>query len=147
MEPTQPTEEKTTLDAIHNLMEELAETRAKMRDQREQLKDVMAQNEEYVALEEELQELKPKRQRAKQVLLEDKDYQLVNTELEELKFKYKDLQEIMSHHLVTYYSETQNTQITDNEGETRQVILTAKIGRPEAIVPKMACSCLRVDLG
>jgi hypothetical protein len=46
------------------------------------------------------------------------------------------LQEIMSHHLVAYYSETQNTQITDNDGETRQVVLSAKIGRPEAIAPK-----------
>ena len=136
MEPTQPTEEKTTLDAIHNLMEELAETRSKMRDRRELLKDVMAQNEEYTALEEELNALKPKRLQAKQVLAEDKDYQLANSELEELKFKYKDLQEIMSHHLVTYYSETQNTQITDNDGETRQVILSAKIGRPEAISSK-----------
>ena len=129
-------EEKTTLDAIHNLMTEMAETRAQIKTVRDQLKDVVDQNEEYKAVEEELEQLKPKRQEAKKLLEADKDYQLVNSELEELKFKYKDLQEIMSHHLVTYYSETQNTQITDNAGETRQVILIAKIGRPEAIVPK-----------
>lgn len=130
------TDEKTTLDAIHNLMLELSETRGQMKTIRDNLKDVMEQNEEYKAVAEELEELKPKRLHAKQLLEADKDYQLINSELEELKFKYKDLQEIMSHHLVTYYSETQNTQITDTEGETRQVILSAKIGRPEAIIPK-----------
>lgn len=130
----EPTEEKTTIDAIHNLMLEMAETRNQIKTMRDNLKDVMEQNDEYRALEEELKELKGKRQTTKEVLADDKDYQTVNSELEELKFKYKDLQEIMSHHLVTYYSETRNTQITDSEGETRQVILSAKIGRPEAII-------------
>lgn len=130
------TDEKTTLDAIHNLMLELAETRGQMKTIRDNLKDIMEQNEEYKAVAEELEALKPKRLQAKQLLEADKDYQVISSELEELKFKYKDLQEIMSHHLVTYYSETQNTQITDNDGETRQVILSAKIGRPEAIIEK-----------
>jgi hypothetical protein len=58
---------------------------------------------------------------------------VVNSELEELKFKYKDLQEIMSHHLVTYFTETQTMQITDDQGETRQVILKASVGKAEAL--------------
>jgi hypothetical protein len=62
----------------------------------------------------------------------DKDYQVMNSELEELKFKQKDLQEIMSHHLVTYFSETRETQIKDGQGEVRQVIVSAKIGKAEA---------------
>jgi regulator of replication initiation timing len=129
-------EEKTTLDAIHNLMIEMAETREKMKGVKDHLKDVMEQNDEYRALAEELKEVSGKRQTAKKLLEADKDYQLINAELEEFKFKYKDLQEIMSHHLVTYFSETQTTQITDNEGETRQVIISAKIGKPEALFDK-----------
>ena len=70
---------------------------------------------------------------AKKLLEADKDYQVVNSELEELKFQYKDLQEIMSHHLVTYFSENQTTQITDDQGETRSVILKATIGKAEAL--------------
>lgn len=126
-------EEKSTLDAIHNLMLEITELRGKMKTVKDQLKDVMEQNDEYRAIAEELKEVSGKRASAKKLLEADKDYQLVNSELEELKFKYKDLQEIMSHHLVTYFSETQSTQITDGEGETRQVILSAKIGKPEAL--------------
>src|SRR5580704_10041773 len=119
-------EDKTTLDAIHRLMIEIAETRGKMKTVKDQLKDIAEQNDEYRALEEELKELTTKRQTAKKVLESDRDYQQVNTELDELKFKYKDLQEIMSHHLVNYFSETQATQITDEAGETRQVIVSAK---------------------
>lgn len=127
-------EDKTTLDAIHRLMLEIAETRGKMKTVKDQLKDIAEQNDEYRALEEELKELTTKRQSAKKVLESDRDYQLVNTELDELKFKYKDLQEIMSHHLVNYFSETNATQITDEAGETRQVIVSAKIGKTEASV-------------
>lgn len=125
-------EDKTTLDAVHRLMLELAEMRNQMKTIKDQLKDVMEQNDEYRALQEELKELTQKRSQAKKLLEADKDYQLVNSELEELKFKYKDLQEIMSHHLVTYFAQTQATQITDDQGETRQVIVSAKIGKPEA---------------
>jgi len=125
-------EDKTTLDAVHRLMLEIAETRGKMKTVKDQLKDIAEQNEEYRALAEELKEVATKRQTAKKLLEADKDYQVVNSELEELKFKYKDLQEIMSHHLVTYFSETKETQITDNDGEKRQVVLTAKIGKTEA---------------
>jgi regulator of replication initiation timing len=127
-------EDKTTLDAIHRLMIEIAETRGKIKTVKDQLKDIAEQNDEYRVLEEELKELSTKRQTAKKVLESDRDYQQVNTELDELRFKYKDLQEIMSHHLVNYFSETQATQITDESGETRQVIVSAKIGKPEASV-------------
>lgn len=126
-------EDKTTIDAIHRLMLETTELRGKMKTIKDQLKDVMEQNDEYRAVAEELKEVSAKRQTAKKLLEADKDYQLVNSELEELKFQYKDLQEIMSHHLVTYFSETQTTQITDEQGETRSVILKATIGKPEAV--------------
>lgn len=125
-------EDKTTLDAIHRLMLELAETRGKMKKIKDDLKDIAEQNDEYRALQEELKEVSEKRATAKKLLEADKDYQVVNSELEELKFKYKDLQEIMSHHLVTYFSETNETQLTTPEGETLQVVVSAKLGKEVA---------------
>ena len=133
MEPTTAVEDKTTLDAVHRLMIEMQEVKGKMKTIKDQLKDVADQNDEYRAVQEELKEAGLKRQTAKKLLEADKDYQLVNSELEELKFQFKDLQEIMSHHLVTYFSETQNMQITDDEGETRQVVLKASLGKAEAL--------------
>jgi predicted nucleic acid-binding Zn-ribbon protein len=124
-------EDESTLAAIHRLMVELDETRQKTKAMRDNLRDVLLQNEEYQTLQEEVKELTNKRQQIKKVLEADKDYQTLNAELEELKFKQKDLQEIMSHHLVTYYNDTRETQIKGNDGEVRQVILSAKIGKPE----------------
>lgn len=115
-------------------MGEMDETRQQMKAMRDNLKDVLLQNEEYKQLQEELKELSEKRKQAKKLLESDRDYQTINAELEELKFKQKDLQEIMSHHLVTYYNETRETQIKDQDGEVRQVILSAKVGRPEMVV-------------
>jgi len=125
-------EDKTTLDAIHRLMLELAETRGKMKKIKDDLKDIAEQNDEFRAVQEELKEAGEKRATAKKLLEADKDYQVVNSELEELKFKYKDLQEIMSHHLVTYFSETNETQLTTPEGETLQVVVSAKLGKEVA---------------
>ena len=125
-------EDKTTLDAIHRLMVEIAETRGKMKTVKDQLKDIAEQNDEYRALQEELKEVSEKRATAKKLLEADKDYQLVNSELEELKFKYSDLAEIMSHHLVTYFRESGETQVTTPEGETLQVVVSAKLGKEVA---------------
>lgn len=125
-------EDKTTLEAVHRLMIELAETRQKMKQIKDDLKDIAEQNDEYRVLQEELKEVSEKRATAKKLLEADKDYQVVNSELEELKFKYKDLQEIMSHHLVTYFSETQATEIPTADGESMQVVVSAKLGKPTA---------------
>jgi chromosome segregation ATPase len=131
--PDSTTSDETTLSAIHRLMQEMDEARAQVKALRDNLKDVLAQNEQYQTLQEEVKELTVKRQQAKKLLEADRDFQTMNSELEELKFKQKDLQEIMSHHLVTYYNETQATQIKDPDGEVRQVILSAKVGKPEML--------------
>lgn len=125
--------DETTIDAIHRLMVEMEETRQKAKDIKDNLKDVELQNSEYQELQEEIKEMSVKRQQAKKLLEADKDYQVLHSEAEELKFKLKDLQEIMSHHLVTYYNETQETQIKDSTGEVRQLILSARVGKPEML--------------
>lgn len=126
--------EEKTIDAIHRLMGELDEEKNKMKMVKQQLNDILEQNDDYRQLKEELKELTAKRAEMKKVLQDDKDYQVFSSELDELRFKLKDLQEILSHHLVNYYNETQNTQIKDNAGEVRTVIISAKVGKPEFIV-------------
>lgn len=122
--------EETTIDAIYRILNEISELKGQVKIAKDGLNDVLEQNEEFKALQEELKELTKKRGEAKKLLAADKDYQAVNSELDELKFKQKDLHEILSHHLVTYYNETQNTEITAPDGEVLQVVLSAKIGRP-----------------
>ncbi len=129
-------EDETTVGSIHRLMLELEDTRGKIKDMRDNLKDVLLQNEEFQALQEELKELTTKRQQAKKLLESDRDFQTLNSELDELKFKLKDLQEIMSHHLVTHFNDTREMIIQDAEGEMRQILLNAKVGKPEAITPR-----------
>jgi ABC-type phosphate transport system auxiliary subunit len=121
--------DESTLDAVHRVMTEISETKLQVKTVRDTIRDVLEQNEEYTALQEELKELTKKRATMKKLLESDKDYQKVAADLDELRYKLKDLQEILSHHLVTYYNETQNTEITDSNGETHTVVLSAKIGR------------------
>ena len=40
--------------------------------------------------------------------------------------------EIMSHHLVTYFSESGETQLTTPNGEVLQVVVSAKLGKEVA---------------
>ena len=125
-------EDKTTLQAIHRIMPELRESKEKLKNLREQLKDVMEQNDEYKQIAEEIKALSEKRLAAKRALLDDKDYQKVSADLDDERIKLKDLQEILSHYLISHYRETNATQVTDDLGETRAVVLQAKIGKPEA---------------
>lgn len=125
-------EERTPLEAIHNLMPEMRESQKKVKTLRDQLKDAMENNAEYTVIAEQIKELATKRSEAKKILLDDKDFQKLTTELDDERLKLKDLQEILSHYLVSYYRETNETKVTDDMGETRQLLLNAKIGKPQA---------------
>lgn len=127
--------DEKTEDAIHRLLTEIAEAKTQIKSLREQVEAILDQNSDYREIKEELKNLTAKRTELKQILNDDKEYKHTAEEMDELRFKLKDLQEILSHHLVTYYNETQSTQIKDQDGEVRSVILTAKIGRPEATLP------------
>lgn len=123
---------EVTIESIHRLMQDAAETREKVGALRDQLKDVMEQNDEYRAIADEIKELTKKRAEAKRALQEDKDYQMLSADLDDYRLKLRDIGDIMSQHLVLYYSQTQQTKIVDSGGETRSVILTAKLGKTEA---------------
>lgn len=121
-----------TLESIHRLMQEAGETREKVRTIRDQIKDVMEQNDEYRAIAEEIKELTKKRAEAKKALAEDKDYEILSADLDDYRLKLKDISEILSQHLVLYYNQTQQTKIVDQGGDTRSVIISAKLGKTEA---------------
>lgn len=125
-------ETAATLESIHRLMQDAAETREKVRSLRDQLKDVMEQNEEYRTIAEEIKELTKKRADAKRALQDDKDYQTISADLDDYRLKQRDLADILSQHLVLYYNQTQQTKIVDSGGETRSVIISAKLGKNEA---------------
>lgn len=130
IKPTKDT--SSTLETVHRLTIEAAETREKTKDIREQLSDVLDQNDEYRELSEQIKELTKKRSVVKAQLAEDKDYQSLTADLDDFRLKLKDINEILSQHLVLYYDQTQQTKIVDRDGETRSVILSAKLGRAEA---------------
>jgi ABC-type phosphate transport system auxiliary subunit len=121
--------EEGTLDSIQRVIGEIDESKHAIKTIRDNITDVLEQNDDYRRLKEELKELTNKRAELKKVMQDDKDYQKLASELEELRFKYKDLQEILSHHLVAYYSETQSTEVRDAQGETHNITISAKIGR------------------
>lgn len=121
--------DETTEQSIQRVMTEIGEAKREVKVVRDNVNDVLEQNDEYKTLKEELKVLTEKRALMKKVMADDKDYQKLATDLEELRFKLKDLQEILSHHLVAYYNETQNTEIKDADGEVHTLVLSAKIGR------------------
>lgn len=131
-------EDETTINAIYRLLDEMRETRERIKDMKENIKDVLLQNAEYQAIQEDLKALTAKRQEAKKLLEADRDYQALLSELEELKFKQKDLTEIMSHHLVVHRDSTGDNIVKDPEGEARQIIVNAKLGKPELITNQMS---------
>lgn len=128
----QTPEDTSPLVAIQRLLPEIGETRDKLKTMRDQLRDALTQNEEYQRVQEEIKELSTKRTEAKKLLLSDKDYQKLSAEVDDYRLKLKDLEEILSHYLVSYYEETKQTEITDDAGTTRQLILKAKIGKETA---------------
>lgn len=131
---TAPVKNETgaTIESIHRLMQEFGETREKLGALRDQLKDVMENNAEYRAIVDEMKDLTKKRAEAKKALADDKDYQVISADLDDYRLKLKDINEILSQHLVLYYNQTQQTKIVDAGGETRSLVLSAKLGKTEA---------------
>ena len=132
LQPTKTADTSATIESIHRLVQDAAEARAKLATLRDQLKDVMEQNAEYGAIVEEMKDLTKKRTEAKKALAEDKDYQVVSADLDDYRLKLKDINEILSQHLVLYYNQTQQTKIVDPGGETRSLLLSAKFGKAES---------------
>ncbi len=130
--PKPKNESGSTIQSIHRLMQDACETRNKLATLRDQLKDVMEQNEEYRQIVDEMKELTKKRAEAKKALADDKDYQVVSADLDDYRLKLKDINEILSQHLVLYYNQTHQTKIVDAGGETRSLLLSAKIGKTES---------------
>jgi len=130
--PAPVSETGTTVDSIHRLVIEAGETRNQVAAIRDQLKDVMENNPEYRAIIDEMKDLTKKRAEAKKALADDKDYQVVSADLDDLRLKLKDIHEILSQHLVLYYNQTNSTKLIDSNGETRSLILSAKLGKTEA---------------
>lgn len=129
---TPQSETNNTIESIHRLMQEAGETREKVGALKDQLKDVMENNDEYRAILEEMKDLTKKRAEAKKALADDKDYQSISADLDDYRLKMKDINEILSQHLVLYYNQTQQTKIVDPGGETRSLVLSAKLGKTEA---------------
>lgn len=121
--------DESNLQSIQRVLAEITDAKREVKIVRDNVADVLNQNDEYKTLKEELKVLTEKRAQMKKVMSDDKDYQKLATDLEEMRFKLKDLQEILSHHLVAYYNETQTTEIKDADGEVHTLVLSAKIGR------------------
>lgn len=119
------------LEEIKRLLPEIEEARTKLKTLRDQLRDTMTQNEEYQKLAEQINELANKRAEARKLLLADKDFQTLTSEIEEYRFKLRDLDEILSSYLVEYYNTTQAQEITDDSGNTRALIISAKVGKSQ----------------
>lgn len=122
-------QDRTTTDAINRLLLEVSESSQKIKTIKADLKDIAEQNDEYRALVAELKEATEKRAKARKLLEADKDYQTVNSELEELKYRHADLLEILSHHLVTLFTETGETTFITEDGSELQIIIGAKVGQ------------------
>jgi len=116
---------------IKRLLPEIEETKVQIKTLRDQLRDAIDQNDEYKKLASEIEELAAKRSEARKLLLSDRDYQKLNEELEEYRFKLRDLEEILSSYLLEYYNSTQKYEITDGRGDTRPLIITAKVGKSQ----------------
>lgn len=124
-------DDKQTLTEIHRLLPEIEETKAKLKVIRANLKDVLEQNDEYKAMQTEISELVTKRAEGRKLLLSDRDYQKLNAEIEDYRFKLRDLEEILSHHLLEHYNRTQKAEVVDSSGNARPMIISAKIGAGE----------------
>ncbi len=124
-------EDKTPIDAIHRLMPEIRECQTKLKTLRDQARDTLQSSDEYKQLQEQAKSLAEKRAAVKRALLDEPEYQKLTADLDDERIKLRDLQEILSHYLVSYYRESESTDITDDLGENKQVIISAKIGKPE----------------
>lgn len=129
-----PTDNKMAQDTpvsneITQLLAEITDTKNKIKTIRAQAADVLEQNEDHKTLKTASEELAIKRAETRKALLEDRDYEKLSAELEDYRFKLRDLNEILSAHLLEYYNKTQKTELVDRSGATHQVIISAKLGK------------------
>lgn len=125
--------EETTLGAIHRLDQEIGEGKTELKKLNDTINDEVIQNAVYQKLEEAQATVATLKQQLKNDLMGSSSYNNLLSEKQELQFKLKDLQEILSHHLLQYQREHDNdSQVPQPDNKhAKQIIVKAKLSAKE----------------
>lgn len=115
------------LNKIHERLGLIENYKEKNKIARESLKSELENNEEYMAIRDEMQTLAERLKRLKSEIWAQAETQKLSTDIKENKEELDTLEEILSTELMEYYKESETMEIEDADGEKRQFKLVAKL--------------------
>ncbi len=120
-----------TLEALQGLVErsanKLDEIKAKLKEQRNSLKNIFDNDGELSEANEEAQRFSKQVRERKSVLVNDPTVVRLKTDIAELNEQKKEIEEALSGHLLNYYKLTDSKSIDTADGDQREFVLKATI--------------------
>ncbi len=115
------------LSIIRERMGQLETFKQENKVGREALRNELENNQEYLAVCEEIKALNLKKKRIKDSLLAKPETQKLMSDIKENNEELTILDEILSSELTEYYTEKKTDEIEDKDGDLRKFKLVAKI--------------------
>lgn len=123
----------TLLQSIHSIDQEIGATKNELKKIKEAIDDEVLQLDIYKALQDAREQVTTLQQQLKSEIQSSPDISKLVNERGELQFKLKDQKEILSHHLLQYTREHEDTQLPLEDGKhAKQIIMSARLSAKEA---------------
>lgn len=115
------------ITTIHKRMKEMETFKEQNKVAREALRNELENNNEYLAVCEEVKAVLDKRKRIRDAIWAKTETQKLVSDIKENKEELSTLEEILSSELVDYYKEKDTDEITDADGDPRRFKIMVKL--------------------
>ena len=119
---------EATRNIISNQIEKIDEIKRKQKLFKEQIDDLVLNNESYQGAEELAKEATKKAKELKANIMQTQAYKELKSKIKELREDQKDLQESLSGHLLDLYQTTGVMEYESPGGDVYEYKISAKIG-------------------
>lgn len=130
-ESTEPAEVSMQLDVlIKKYLADIDKSKAELREVQSMLKDAIANDADYQALNTQSQELSRKRKSIQDKILQLPSLQEAKNKVETVKDDIKNATEMLAAYLERYVNESGSRTIEDDKGEVLEIVPAYKLTRP-----------------
>lgn len=112
---------------INNRLKIIADLQNELRTLREQYKDTLDNDPEYQEVQEKAKEYRAEVKSTKDKVTSRPTITKMDEHIKEVRDEINDHREMLAQELADYYKETGELKFTDNEGNEKRIIFSAKI--------------------
>lgn len=116
-----------SVEKIQNRIRIIDDIRDEIKKLKDQYTEVLEEDQSYIELQEEKKKVREQNRTQKLRIMNNPTYNEYELQLKELRQDMKENKEILAQELADYYKESGKMEITDDEGNTKKIVFSARL--------------------